>query len=68
MRHEVRRLSEVRAAGLDVVVRPDRHVDFHLRVAIQVTDDERLGAVGIVEPAFHRRGDAGAEIARRLHR
>jgi hypothetical protein len=43
----MRRLAEVRLAGLEVVVRSDRDVDFLLGVAVEIADEERLRAVGL---------------------
>src|SRR5262249_44079604 len=63
---EMRRLTSIRPARFDLVVGPERNVDRLLRIPVVVTDEERSAAVGIVEPAFVRAGDARAEAAPRL--
>ena len=40
-REKVRRLAQVRTAGLDAIVRADRHVDGLRAIAIQIADEER---------------------------
>jgi len=62
----MRRLTHVRPARLNPVVGTDRDVDFLFRIAVVVPDEERVRAVGILEPPFVRAGHAGAEAARRL--
>src|SRR5262245_37993844 len=59
---EMRRLTHVGAARIDVVVRSDRNVDRLAVVAIEVADEEIAGAVGSCEPAFECTRDARAEL------
>src|SRR4029453_495805 len=63
---EMRRLAQVRTAGLDPVVRSDGNVQRLRRIAIEVSDQKAAGPVGIVEPPFERAGDSGSELFRRL--
>jgi hypothetical protein len=62
----VRRLPHVGTAGLDAVVRTDRHVDFFGAVAVQVPDQKRVAAIRVGVPPFERAGDASAELLGRF--
>ena len=73
---EMRRLPEVGTARLDAVVGTDRNVDDLRLVAIEVAEQQRVGAVLQRSPAFERRVDRTAGVAdgfgehaarRRLH-
>ena len=55
-------------ARLDAVVGADGNVDLLGAVAIEIADEERAAAVGVLEPAFERARDAGAELPARLAR
>ena len=65
-REEVRGLPHVGAARIDVIVRPDGHVERLAVIAIQVADEKDTAPVGIGEPPFKRTGDARAELPLRL--
>src|SRR6185503_4618232 len=65
---EVRRLAAVRPARLDAVVRPDRYLERLFQVAIEVADQQRVAAVGVLVPALVRGRDALAGLLERLHR
>src|SRR6185436_6560797 len=51
-RQEVGRLSLIRAADVEAVVRTDRDVDLLFPVAVHVTEQEVLGPVGILLPSL----------------
>ena len=59
----MRGLSEIRTAGFDAVVRPDRDVHFLREIAVVVADQEDVIAVLVVVPALVGAGDAAAELA-----
>src|SRR5205085_10373060 len=65
---EVRRLPLIGLAGLDLVVGTDGNVECLLRVAIVVADEHAVAAVGVLIPAFVRRRDARAALARGFER
>jgi hypothetical protein len=48
-------------AGFELVVGPDRDLDLFGPVSVVITDEERVGAIGIVEPAVVGWRDAGAK-------
>ena len=51
-RQETRRLAQVRAAGVEPVVRTGRDVDFLFPVPIEVAEDQVEGPVGVGLPSF----------------
>src|SRR5262245_17441373 len=63
---EVRRLPKIGTAWLDSVVHPYRNVKRLIRVSVEVTDENRPAAIGVVVPAFKRTGDATPKSALRL--
>src|SRR5262249_38149398 len=65
-RQEVRRLSHIGTAWLDAIVGSRRKVEFLLRVAIEVSEQQTDAAVLVVEPALVRAGDPRPALADRV--
>ena len=65
---EVRRLAQIGIAGFEMIGRADRDVDLTRRIAIEITNQKAVRAVGIVVPAFVGRRHARAESLRRRAR
>src|SRR5713226_7103171 len=61
----MRRLSLIRTAGLDAIVRADRNVELLFCVAIEVADEKVHAAVLRVVPPLEGGCDAGALLADR---
>src|SRR5437667_2154775 len=59
----MRRLAHIGPARLDAVVGPWRNVEFLFRIAIEVADQDALGAVLFVIPALERRRHTRAALA-----
>ena len=64
-RHETGRLSPIGRPRLDVVVLPDRDVEHFLGVRVEVTREQRDGAVRILVPPFVGGIDGRAELDER---
>src|SRR6266853_2575918 len=62
----MRRLTLIRPARLDAVVRSDRDIEFLLRVAVEVADQQTDAAVFVPVPPFVRAGDTGAFLTNRV--
>ena len=63
-RLEHRRLTVVRTTRLDPIVRPNRNLDRHVLVAIEVSDEKHVLAVLVRPPALERREDGLVSAAR----
>src|SRR5262249_9153794 len=63
---EVRRLTEIRAARIDVIAGSDWNVELLPRIAVVIAHQERAAAVLVVIPALERAGHAVAGAARRF--
>ena len=65
---EVGRLAQVGTAGLDPVVRADRNLDRLLLVAIEITEQQVVAAVGVLIPAFEGRVDGLSAVLEGIQR
>src|SRR5262245_758519 len=63
---EVRRLAEIGAAWLYLVVGTDRNVNGLFHVAVEIPEQERDAPVGVLVPTFVHRVDALAALPDRL--
>ena len=62
----MRRLTKVRAAGIDMVVRADRNVDLLGKIPVVVAHEKDVAAVLVVVPALVGTRDAAAELPARF--
>ena len=62
----MRRLTAIGPAGLDLIVRANRNVERLFLISIEITEQETVCAVGILEPTLKGSRDALADVVGRL--
>src|SRR5439155_272611 len=67
-RKKMRRLTSIGTAGLDLIVWAGRNIEQLLLVSIEVTEQETIGAVRILKPAFEGPCDALPAVVNGIER